>query len=382
MSLLASIPSPSSGELTIGPLSIHAYGLMIALGVIAAVWLLGRRLEAAGTGTREDAGSLSVWAVIAGVIGSRLYHVVTDWELFRHDLARIPQIWHGGLGIPGGILFGTVAAMWAGKRRGIKPVDLLTAGAPTLPLAQAIGRWGNWFNQELFGRPTTLPWGLKLSPEKVPVGYPINTTFHPTFLYESLWNFALCGFLLWIDRRYRLRPGRLFLVYLVGYGIGRFWIESLRIDFAHKFLGLRVNEWMSLVIVAFGATLLIVDWSRHRNDRNRPGRRTAATSSIGVVAPRITPEVVVKVARLARLDLTQEEIERTTHQLADMLDHFADIDALQLDDVEPMNQPYELENVLRDDTVAPGLERDEVLAAAPQAEDGRFRVPPIIGLDA
>lgn len=260
---LASIPSPSSGELDIGPLSIHAYGLMIALGVIAAVWLLGRRLEASGAGTREDAGAISVWAVVAGVIGARVYHVVTDWQLFENDLGRIPQIWRGGLGIPGGILFGTLAAMWAFKRRGIAPVVGISAAAPTLPLAQAIGRWGNWWNQELFGKPTDLPWGLELSPGKVPVGYPVNTTFHPTFLYESLWNFALCGFLLWIDRRYRLRAGRLFLIYLVGYATGRFWVESLRIDPAHTFGGLRLNQWVSLVIGAAAAAVLIIDWRRH-----------------------------------------------------------------------------------------------------------------------
>jgi len=131
--VLASIPSPSSGALTIGPLSIHAYGLMIALGVIAAVWLLGRRLELSGVGTREDASSIAVWAVIAGVIGSRLYHVVTDWELFKHDLIRIPQIWRGGLGIPGGIFFGTLAAAWAFKRRGIAPAVGVGIAAPSLP---------------------------------------------------------------------------------------------------------------------------------------------------------------------------------------------------------------------------------------------------------
>ena len=188
----ASIPSPSSGALTIGPLSIHAYGLMIALGVIAAVWLLGRRLEVSGVGTREDASSIAVWAVIAGVIGSRLYHVVTDWELFRHDLIRIPQIWRGGLGIPGGILFGTLAAAWAFKRRGIAPAVGVGLAAPSLPLAQAIGRWGNWWNQELFGKPTTLPWALRIDADKIPAGYAPGTTFHPTFLYESLWNLALC----------------------------------------------------------------------------------------------------------------------------------------------------------------------------------------------
>ncbi|HEX3089969.1 MAG TPA: prolipoprotein diacylglyceryl transferase [Ilumatobacteraceae bacterium] len=264
--LVASIPSPSSGAITLGPLSIHAYGLMIALGVIAAVWLLGRRLEASGAGTREDASSVAVWAVIAGVIGSRLYHVVTDWDLFKDDLGRIPQIWRGGLGIPGGILFGTLAALWAFKRRGIPPAVGLSAGAPALALAQAIGRWGNWFNQELFGKPTDLPWGLRIDAEHIPAGYAPGTTFHPTFLYESLWNFALCIVLLRIDKKYTLRPGRLFAMYLVGYATGRFWVEGLRIDPAHLAGGLRLNQWVALV-VGLGALLyLIIDWQRHRND--------------------------------------------------------------------------------------------------------------------
>ena len=269
-SILASIPSPSSGALTIGPLSIHAYGLMIALGVIAAVWLLGRRLEAAGVGTREDASSIAVSAVIAGVIGSRLYHVVTDWELFKHDLIKIPQIWKGGLGIPGGILFGTLAAAWAFKRRGIRPLVGVGIAAPSLPLAQAIGRWGNWWNQELFGKPTTLPWALRVSNDKIPPGYAPGTTFHPTFLYESLWNFALCGVLLWIDRRFKLRPGRLFAVYVVGYAVGRFWVEGLRIDFAHTTGGLRLNQWVALVVGLLAVGYLVIDWWRHRDDVIEP----------------------------------------------------------------------------------------------------------------
>ena len=270
VAFFASIPSPSSGALTIGPLSIHAYGLMIALGVITAVWLLGRRLESKGQGTREDASAIAVWAVIAGVIGSRLYHVATDWGTFKHDLGRIPQLWRGGLGIPGGILFGALAAVWAFRRRGIPPAVGLSAAAPALALAQAIGRWGNWWNQELFGRATTLPWGLRIDTEHLPVGYAPGTTFHPTFLYESLWNFALCIALLRIDRRCRLRPGRLFAMYVVGYAAGRFWIEGLRIDPAHTFGGLRLNQWVAAIAAVGAALYLALDWARHRDPDAEP----------------------------------------------------------------------------------------------------------------
>lgn len=259
--MLGSIPSPSSGALSIGPLSIHAYGLMIALGVVAGVWLMGRRLEASGAGTKEDASSMAVWAVVAGVIGARLYHVVTDWSAFRDDPARIIQIWKGGLGIPGGMLLGAIVGVWAIKRRGVDPARAMTAAAPALPLAQAIGRWGNWWNQELYGKPTTLPWALRIDK---PDPYPAGTTFHPTFLYESLWNLALCALLLWIDRRFKLRPGRLLAVYVLGYGIGRFWVEGLRIDVAKSAGGLRLNQWMAIVIAVSAALYLAFDWLRHR----------------------------------------------------------------------------------------------------------------------
>ena len=167
----------------------------------------------------------------AGVIGARLYHVATDWERFSGHLFDIVKIWQGGLGIPGGMALGIIVGIWQAHRRGLALGPTITAATPSLPLAQAIGRWGNWFNQELFGRATTLPWALRVSDDKaVAAGYPPGTTFHPTFLYESLWNLALCGLLLWIDRRFRLRPGRLLAVYTLGYGIGRYWVEGLRID--------------------------------------------------------------------------------------------------------------------------------------------------------
>lgn len=274
--MIAAIPSPSSGILHLGPLPIHAYGLMIALGVLAAVWLMGRRVEAAGTATAEDVSYMAVRAVIAGVIGARLYHVITDWEKFSHDLGRIPQIWKGGLGIPGGVLAGTLVGLWAMRQRGRSVAAMLTAGAPAVPLAQAIGRIGNWFNQELFGRPTTLPWALTIHDDHLPAGYPSGTTFHPTFLYEVLWNLALCGLLLLIDRRVRLRPGRLFAVYVLGYGIGRFWIEGLRIDPAKSGGGLRLNQWMALVIAAGAAAFLVTDWFRHRTTPVGPPAEPAA----------------------------------------------------------------------------------------------------------
>jgi len=278
--VVASLPSPSSGELEIGPLSIHAYGLMIALGVVAAVWLAGRRLEQARTGTREDMSSIAVWAVAAGVVGARLYHVATDWSAFEDDLGRIPQIWKGGLGIPGGMAAGIAVGLWRARVRGIRPAAMATAAAPALPLAQAIGRWGNWFNQELFGRPTDLPWALEVDASKaVAAGHAPGTTFHPTFLYESLWNLALCGLLLVIGRRFRIPRGGLLAVYVVGYGVGRFWVEGLRIDPADELGGLRWNQWVALAMVVGGALYLL--WAiRQRAAEPVPG----ATPSGGPVA--------------------------------------------------------------------------------------------------
>ena len=255
--MIASIPSPASGTINIGPIALNAYGLMIALGVVAAVWLFGRRLEQRGVGTREDASAIAIWAVLAGVIGARLYHVITDWDRFEDDLADIPKIWEGGLGIPGGMLAGVLVGLWAARQRGLGVSDTLACAAPALPLAQAIGRWGNWFNQELFGGPTDLPWALEIDDEHLPEGYPSGTTFHPTFLYESLWNFGLCGLLLGLDRRFRLTGGQLMAVYVAGYGVGRFWIEGLRIDPAPEIGPFRWNQWVAIACIVGGVGFLV-----------------------------------------------------------------------------------------------------------------------------
>ena len=256
--IIGSLPSPSRNGFQIGPFDLRAYGLMIALGVIAAVWMLGKRLEEKGIGTADDASSIGIWGVAAGIIGARLYHVVTDWHRFSDNLGAIPKIWEGGLGIPGGLLAGILVGAWQAKRRNIPVAMLLTCAAPAIPLAQAIGRWGNWFNQELFGKATDLPWALEIDDQYLPPGYAPGTTFHPTFLYESLWNFGLVAVLLWIDRKLRLGPGRLMAVYVMGYGVGRFWIEGLRIDPATDVGGLRWNQWVALAAVVGGAVYLVV----------------------------------------------------------------------------------------------------------------------------
>lgn len=243
---------------------------MIALGVMAGVWLSGRRLESAGVGTRDDMASIAVWAVLAGVLGARLYYIITDKsEPWRHP-GKWLQIWNGGLGIPGGLLAGVLVALWRARSRGISPSGLFTAAAPGLPLAQAIGRLGNWWNQELFGRPTSLPWALRIDDDHLPAGYASGTTFHPTFLYEMVWNLALCGLLLLIDRRVRLRPGRLLAVYVVGYSIGRFWIEGLRIDPANSGGGWRLNQWTAVAGFVAASGYLVFDWWRHRSVESEP----------------------------------------------------------------------------------------------------------------
>lgn len=261
--LLASIPSPSSGALHLGPLRLNAYGLMIALGVVVAVRIAGRRAESRGVGTVDDFSAIAMWAVPAGVIGGRLYHVITDIERFRGNWSEAFIIWHGGLGIWGGIALGVAVGIWRARVRGLDAWALASCAAPGIAIAQSIGRWGNWWNQELFGRPTTLPWALRVSDSvAIKAGEVAGTTFHPTFLYESLGCVALAGALIVIERRVQPAPGRLLAWYAAGYTAMRFFIEGLRIDPARHAGGLRLNQWVSIVVFGISVCFLIVDARR------------------------------------------------------------------------------------------------------------------------
>lgn len=249
--ILSSIPSPGSNSFELGPLTFNAYGLMIALGVMAAVTLSSKRLADRG-GDPDDISAIALVAVPAGLIGARLYHVITDWKSFQGRWGDVWKVWEGGLGIPGGMFLGVLGGLWVVRRRQLDRSLLLDVTVPTLPLAQAIGRFGNWFNQELFGGPTDLPWAVEIAEEHRPIEHVDSSTFHPTFLYESLWNLTLFGLLLWIDSRGILKRGRLLAVYVLGYGLGRLWIEIIRTDPASLVLGVRVNVWMSLALIAGG----------------------------------------------------------------------------------------------------------------------------------
>ncbi len=281
--LIASIPSPPRNGIELGPLELRAYGVMIALGVIAAVSLSRQRWQARG-GNPDEISRVAVWAVIAGLIGARLYHVITDWRRFQSDgWLESLAIWKGGLGVPGGMTAGILVGLWMIRRLQMNRGEAIAAMVPTLPLAQAIGRLGNWFNQELFGRPTDLPWGLEIDEAHRPAQYLGVETFHPTFLYEAVWNLLLCGLLLILDRRRRLldvptlvtnprrvsRPGSLLAVYALGYGLGRLWIEAVRIDPASLILGVRVNIWMSLVLIV-GSVAYLAGLRRRSRGPRRP----------------------------------------------------------------------------------------------------------------
>ncbi|GAA0413032.1 prolipoprotein diacylglyceryl transferase 1 [Acrocarpospora corrugata] len=252
MPLLAYIPSPSQGVWNLGPIPIRAYALCIVLGVVVAVWIGERRWRARGglPGTITD---LAVWAVPFGLVGGRLYHVITDWQLyFGADAPNRPidalYIWKGGLGIWGAVALGAVGVWIACRRRGISLSAVADVVAPGIAIGQGIGRLGNYFNQELFGGPCDFAWCLEIDPGR-PGTVPGVATYHPTFLYELLWDFALAGVLILIGSRLALRHGRLFALYVAGYTIGRFWIEGLRVDPAHELLGLRLNQWTSIVIL-------------------------------------------------------------------------------------------------------------------------------------
>jgi prolipoprotein diacylglyceryl transferase len=274
--ILASIPSPSDNAIKIGGLELRAYGLAIALGVIAAVWIARRRWAARG-GDPDDISRIALWAVLAGLIGARLYHVLTDLDRFEGRWLHVFAVWEGGLGIPGGLIAGVGTGAFVAHRRGLPVAQLLDVVAPALPVAQAIGRLGNWFNQELFGRPTDLPWGLEIDPAHRPAGYLNVATFHPTFLYEALWNLALAGGLvLWERHHPNSRPGRLFAFYVAGYAVGRAWVEALRIDPAAHLFGVRWNIWMSCIAFVGAVGWLVFDSWRARQGEQREPTEAAA----------------------------------------------------------------------------------------------------------
>ncbi|MCG4621764.1 prolipoprotein diacylglyceryl transferase [Bifidobacterium pseudocatenulatum] len=269
---LAYIPSPTISQFSIGPVTIHIYALCILMGIVLAVWITTTRWKKLG-GNFDQVLDITLVSVPAGIIGARLYHIITTPERFfgpDGDWAEMFRIWNGGLGIWGGVLFGALAA-WAWCRHKHYPMALLAdAIAPGLLVAQAVGRLGNWFNQELYGAPTTLPWGLKLNMEGTAIGHseqcydgatcPSGTLFHPTFLYEMIWNLIGAALIVYIGSKAmkKLKAGSLFAVYIMWYTLGRTWIESLRIDYAHEFLGVRINVWVSMAVFVLGAVSFIV----------------------------------------------------------------------------------------------------------------------------
>ena len=269
--ILASVPSPSQGVWHLGPLPIRAYALCIIAGVVVAIWLGEKRWVARG-GRPGQVGDIAIWAVPFGLVGGRLYHVSTDWRLYfgegREPISAL-YVWQGGLGIWGAIALGALGAYIGARRHNAKFPPLADALAPGIAIAQAIGRWGNWFNQELYGRPTSLPWGLEIDQAHREEGYEDpGLLFHPTFLYEFVWNLGVAGLVIWADRRFRLGHGRAFALYVMGYTAGRGWIEYLRIDVVQgsDVFGLRLNVWTSIVLFLLALGYFL--WSR----RKHPGR--------------------------------------------------------------------------------------------------------------
>jgi prolipoprotein diacylglyceryl transferase len=292
------IPSPDTGVWYVGPVPLRGYALSIILGIIVAIWIGERRWVARG-GRPGDVQDLAIWAVPFGLVGARLYHVLTDSALYFGDgnnPVTALYVWRGGLGIWGGVALGALGVYIGARLKGIRLLPALDAMAPGVLVAQALGRWGNWFNQELYGRPTDLPWGLEIDPDNYPSGqtFPAGTTFHPTFLYECLWNLGAFGLVIWADQRFKLGYGRVIALYVMAYTAGRGWIEYLRIDTVEldDVGGLRFNVWVSIVLFVAASVYFVVSL------RRRPGREdsvyreghepTADSSSDGEDGPEAT----------------------------------------------------------------------------------------------
>ena len=258
MSSLAYIPSPHSGVVDLGPFHLHAYGITLLVAIAACIWLTGVRWVRMG-GDWDLVLRAAVWGVAAGIVGARAYHDITSWNEVPHKWWGPFAVWQGGLGVWGGILLGCLVGSWIVRRSGASVRLMLDAVAPGLLLAQGIGRIGNWWNQELYGKPTKLPWALKIDPTHRPTDpkYADDATFHPTFLYELIYDVIGVGLLLLVGKRFRIRPPALFALYVSYYTFGRFFEELLRIDPAHHFAGLRVNAWVSMVVFACSTSFFV-----------------------------------------------------------------------------------------------------------------------------
>lgn len=277
----SALPSPSNGVWHLGPIPIRAYGLIIACAILISVYWSARRYQKRG-GDPDLFYDVALWAVPAGIVGARVYHVITSPDAYFGQGGKPLMafaIWNGGLGIWGAVAGGALAAWLVVRHRGQRLGPIADSLAVPLLAAQALGRWGNWFNQELFGAPTTLPWGLRIDNAHLPSGYASGTLFHPTFLYECLWNLAGVAVLLLIDRQIKVKSGQLFASYIMVYTLGRVWIEMLRIDDAHHFLGLRINVWTSIVVFSLGLMTFIIAGRRSASTRVDPAELTVTSHS-------------------------------------------------------------------------------------------------------
>lgn len=276
--MLLSIPSPPESIWYLGPVPIRAYALCIITGALIAIWIGEKRFQARG-GRAGAVSDGAVWALPFGIVGGRAYHVVTHYQYYfgpDKDLWAVFKVWEGGLAIWGAIAFGALGVWIASKVHDFDLIKMADAIAPGLLIAQGIGRLGNWFNQELFGLPTTLPWGLEISQYRRPPGYEMFETFHPTFLYELLWNFAAAAVLIAIDRRIKLTHMRAFALYLMLYATGRLITEYLRIDPANVILGLRVNTWTTMFVFVGGSVLFW--WGTRRAQAAADAEATETTT--------------------------------------------------------------------------------------------------------
>ncbi len=256
LAVLASIPSPADGVWEIGPLPLHAYGLLLAIGVIVAARVAEGRAQRRGF-AEGLVSELATKLIIGGVVGARVYHLFTGYDWDTKGIAGTVKIWEGGLSIWGAVAGGAVALVWSARKRNLDTILLCDALGPAVIIGQGIGRWGNYFNQELFGRPTTLPWGLEILPQHRPTGYSKFETFHPTFLYESLWCFAAFSIIVVLERSGKLKRGQSFTLYIALYTFERFFMELLRVDDATKLLGMRFNALLSALMFIVSSALFV-----------------------------------------------------------------------------------------------------------------------------